>query len=106
MTLDEFRQRWTSTASWPEQTVTAVPEGQRLTFLPPKDTALAPRMVFREGFSAPIADPRPRSRSTPWLRRAGLVVGALAVTAGLAVGLEKFFEYVPTYINTYLTPSG
>lgn len=106
MTLDEFRQRWTSTASWPEHTVTAVPEGQRLTFLPPKDTPLAPRMVFREGLSAPITPPRPRSRSAPWIRRGVLLVGAVVVTAGLAVGLDKVFDYVPTYINTYLTPYG
>lgn len=104
MTLDEFRQRWTSTAKWSDGAASTAPETNRLTFLPPGNAEIVPRLIFREGFVAPAVAPRNRTRPALWLRRSVLVVTAIGVTSALVVGMDRIFEYAPKYIETYLTP--
>lgn len=107
MTLEEFRRTWirdhVGAESAPVSTPAAAPLPKRLMFVPPQETKLVPRMVFREVFvSPPPIDKRPRSRVRQYGVRLAWAMAACIGAAGMGVGMSKIFDYAPTYMSTYL----
>lgn len=108
MTLEEFRRTWISdhvgAESAPAQTPAAAPLPRRLMFVPPQETKLVPRMVFREVFVSPPppVDKKPRARLRQVGVRLAWVMAACIAAAGMGVGMSKIFDYAPTYMSKYL----
>lgn len=101
MTLEEFRRNWIASAE-SSQPASPPPSSQRLSFRPPDDLDLVPRLVFREVFTPPPAEKRSRPRIRQWTVRMAWTALGLVCIAATGIGMAKAFEYAPTYIDTYL----
>ncbi|MBB5746352.1 hypothetical protein [Brevundimonas variabilis] len=107
MTLEEFRRTWirdhVGAESAPAPVPAAAPLPKRLMFVPPQETKLVPRMVFREVFvSPPPVDRKPRARMRQVGVRLAWAIAACFAAAVMGLGMSKIFDYAPTYMSKYL----
>lgn len=108
MTLEEFRRNWlpdhADAAPAPASPVSpSTPAARRLVFVPPQETELVPRLIFREVFAAPGVERKPRLRARDWGIRILWTLAAFLATGATGFGMAKVFEYAPTYIEEYVS---
>lgn len=108
MTLEEFRRNWlpdhADVAPAPASPSSPSPAAaRRLVFVPPQEAELVPRLIFREVFTGPDVDRKPRLRPRQWGIRILWTLAAFLATGATGLGMAKVFEYAPTYIEEYLS---